>query len=320
MPHGRRGHEAHAEATQAREAVDEGARVDVSDAMAKALDDGLPLTSQTWPSWAVLEPIRRTSTSQKKKKKKRTRRREHANTTSFVASLPHESVPSMALLRMARLHAGCAPSLRGQALVADVLSVRDHVALLHADTCKTVHVPEHEITHAPATHEEGNETAVVRVVGKEGDLDPRSCEEARRLASAWDVLKQAMKHKTKVKGRVLNAVNGGHAVGLAGYVAFLPSSRCRPSTSARLGVLQDFLVLSMNHATKNIVVSEPHASSSPIGAGGRRRFGRDDGSGASNRRRSSPGPRTRSDGRRRDAANTGEERGRYSRTGPGRNL
>mmetsp|Transcript_4204 Transcript_4204/g.26651 ORF Transcript_4204/g.26651 Transcript_4204/m.26651 type:complete len:485 (+) Transcript_4204:2173-3627(+) len=325
VPRGWRGREAHVEATHVRESIVEGAHADGPGATTSSWEDHLPLSSHTWPSWAVLEPIRRTSTNQKKKKKKnkRTGLREHASTSSFVASLPHESVPSLSLLRTARLHAGCAPSLRGQALVADVLSVRDHVALLHADTRKTVHVPEHEISHAPATHTSNavrNETAVVRVVGKEGDLDPRSCEEARRLASAWDVLKQAMKQKTKVKGRVLNAVNGGHAVGLAGYVAFLPSSRCRASTSARLGVLQDFLVLSMNHATKNIVVSEPHASSSPIGASGRRRFGRDDGSGAPNRRRSSPGPRTRSDGRRRDAASTGDERGRYSRTGPGRNL
>jgi len=290
-----------------------------ADAMDR-LDELLPLSPDAWPDWAVLEPIRRTSTN--KKKKKRTKRYQHHTQASFLSSLPHESLPSMSLLRTARTHAGCAPSLRGQALVADVLSVRDHVALLHADTQRTVHVPEHELTHAPTPWQgpSDGETAVVRVVGKQGDLDPRSCEEARRLASAWDVLKEAMRNRTKVKGRVLNAVNGGHAVGLAGYVAFLPSSRCRASTSARLGVLQDFLVLSMNHSTKNVVVAEPHAASSSMGPGGRRRFGRDDGGSAANRRRNAPAPRPRSDGRKRETMSAGEERGRYSKSAPDKNL
>ena len=39
-------------------------------------------------------------------------------------------------------------------------------------------------------------------------------------------LRQAMVTRTPVMGRILNAVNRGYAVGIAGLVCFLPITQC----------------------------------------------------------------------------------------------
>ena len=54
----------------------------------------------------------------------------------------------------------------------------------------------------------------------------------------WEQLKEHHESQTPVKGRVLNAVNGGYAVGFSGLVAFCPFTRysrtrmaCSPDAS-----------------------------------------------------------------------------------------
>jgi len=74
-------------------------------------------------------------------------------------------------------------------------------------------------------------------------------------------LQQAMSEHRLVMGRVLNAVNKGYAVGIAGIVAFLPSSRARLNTIKRIGALQPFYVLSVNQSHGiNVVVADPYPS------------------------------------------------------------
>ena len=68
---------------------------------------------------------------------------------------------------------------------------------------------------------------------------------------------------------MLNEVNAGFAVGLAGYVAFLPLGRSR-TTGTTVGQLRSFEVVSLNKETRNIVVGAVHprdlAHSAPLAA------------------------------------------------------
>ena len=63
-----------------------------------------------------------------------------------------------------------------------------------------------------------------------------------------------MLENTPVMGRVLNPVNGGYSVGLAGIVAFCPISQLDFLTVTKIGVLQPFHVVSMNEAKRNVVL------------------------------------------------------------------
>jgi hypothetical protein len=54
---------------------------------------------------------------------------------------------------------------------------------------------------------------------------------------------------------VLNPVNGGFAVGLAGLVAFLPAGRARQAVAAPAGSLQLFEVVALTDETRNVVLS-----------------------------------------------------------------
>ena len=75
-----------------------------------------------------------------------------------------------------------------------------------------------------------------------------------RTARIWDLLKEAMQTNQPVMGRVLNAVNGGYSVGVAGIVAFCPYSSISFVTASRIGVLQPFHVYSMNEAKRNMLL------------------------------------------------------------------
>ena len=74
--------------------------------------------------------------------------------------------------------------------------------------------------------------------------------------AVWELLKEHHKNQTPVKGRVLNGVNGGHAVGLCGLVAFCPFSKCSVLTASRIGILQPFLIDSLSEERRNIIVSD----------------------------------------------------------------
>jgi hypothetical protein len=58
-----------------------------------------------------------------------------------------------------------------------------------------------------------------------------------------------------LRGRILNPVNAGFAVGLAGLVAFLP--RFKAPHRLRIGQLDWFEVVALNQDTRNVVVGSP---------------------------------------------------------------
>ena len=66
--------------------------------------------------------------------------------------------------------------------------------------------------------------------------------EKDKFARVWEELRQAMFANTPVMGRVLNAVNGGFAVGTAGFVCFCPISQMEFLTATKIGILQPFQV------------------------------------------------------------------------------
>lgn len=60
-----------------------------------------------------------------------------------------------------------------------------------------------------------------------------------------------------VRGRMLNLLSGGWAVGIAGHVAFMPMSHLPLSqgTSKLIGKLLNFKILNMRDDNRNIIVS-----------------------------------------------------------------
>ena len=94
---------------------------------------------------------------------------------------------------------------------------------------------------------------------------------AARSEGAWREIVQHYKLGTHVKGRVLNAVNGGYAVGIAGLVAFLPNQCVRPfrgSPEPPAGELLPFKILGVTESIKNVILVGPMT-------GGARRDARD---------------------------------------------
>lgn len=80
--------------------------------------------------------------------------------------------------------------------------------------------------------------------------------EKDKVAGVWEMVKEAMHTNQPVMGRVLNAVNGGYSVGVAGIVTFCPFSQMSFLTASKVGMLQPFLVTNMNEAKRNIVLQD----------------------------------------------------------------
>ena len=72
---------------------------------------------------------------------------------------------------------------------------------------------------------------------RELDLEVKGLAASKKKERAWRELLEARDNGKSVKGRILNAVNGGYAVGIAGLIAFLPSRAYRgkgePRTAER---------------------------------------------------------------------------------------
>jgi ribosomal protein S1 len=77
----------------------------------------------------------------------------------------------------------------------------------------------------------------------------------------WEELRAAMQATRPVQGRVLNACTGGYAVGVAGYVAFLPFRAASAAVARRIGVLQPFLVARVNEAQRLVVLADVESRS-----------------------------------------------------------
>ena len=85
-----------------------------------------------------------------------------------------------------------------------------------------------------------------------------SREKARR-EEAWEKLEEAFEQTERVSGTIFGRVKGGFTVDLSGAVAFLPGSQVdiRPvrDVSPLMGTPQPFMILKMDRARGNIVVS-----------------------------------------------------------------
>lgn len=92
----------------------------------------------------------------------------------------------------------------------------------------------------------------------EGDMlvSGQQAAQERRFRAVWKELEERMERKLPVKGRVLNQLTGGYAVGVAGLVCFLPAAACHPFTASRIGKLQEFLITGMNKGRNNVVLRD----------------------------------------------------------------
>ena len=130
------------------------------------------------------------------------------------------------------------------------------------------------------------------------DLEVKGLRAERERESIWRELISARDSGSVVKGRLLNAVNGGYAVGIAGLIAFLPMRAYRgrkpPTTveaalreaketgkkpeSPVIGDLLGFKILKMTasgDSYRNIVVSGPLGGGSADRRGEAKRRERD---------------------------------------------
>jgi hypothetical protein len=90
-----------------------------------------------------------------------------------------------------------------------------------------------------------------------GFAPPKSIEKLSRRKLIWAELTKLWRtsSQNRLKGFILNSVNGGYAVAIAGYIAFLPKSLCL-NKKVFIGQWRQFAIISMNPKIANIVVKE----------------------------------------------------------------
>jgi len=96
---------------------------------------------------------------------------------------------------------------------------------------------------------------------------PKSLEQISKRKIIWTEMtklcrtseQNRMKSRSRLDGSlpgfILNSVNGGYAVAIAGYIAFLPKSLCI-TKKVFIGQWRQFAIISMNPKIANIVVKE----------------------------------------------------------------
>ena len=86
---------------------------------------------------------------------------------------------------------------------------------------------------------------------------PKSLQKICRRKLVWTELTKIWRgaQNNRIKGFILNSVNGGHAIALGGHIAFLPKS-LRIERKVYQGEWRMFSILSMNPKIGNIVVKE----------------------------------------------------------------
>ncbi|MEP4377806.1 MAG: 30S ribosomal protein S1 [Alphaproteobacteria bacterium] len=142
-----------------------------------------------------------------------------------------------------------------------VVSVESDFALIDVGLKSEGRVPLKEFAPpgAPAELDVGDkvEVYVERYEDVNGEV-VLSREKARR-EEAWEKLEEAFEQTERVTGTIFGRVKGGFTVDLSGAVAFLPGSQVdiRPvrDVSPLMGTPQPFMILKMDRARGNIVVS-----------------------------------------------------------------
>jgi hypothetical protein len=86
-------------------------------------------------------------------------------------------------------------------------------------------------------------------------LEPSRLTDDSKMKLIWQELSQVQAAGKPVQGRILNACRGGYAVGVAGFVALLPYSKCLPDTAKQIGVLQEFYIMKMDEGKQVMLLS-----------------------------------------------------------------
>ncbi|KAL4436072.1 hypothetical protein ABPG77_005520 [Micractinium sp. CCAP 211/92] len=194
------------------------------------------------------------------------------------AAGPHESSPSETAceLELFRIHnSSLAPVYEGHMIKATVLEISRRTVTLDTGL-KPARVARADLppdcvigsVRPPSAPRKPGQLMVGDVVQvfledagtPEGDFFVSGVQAAvqRRLAAVWNELEERKERGEMVKGRILNAVWSGYAVGVAGIVAFLPASQCTRPTARRIGYSQKFKILDVDRARGSLVLQDPH--------------------------------------------------------------
>lgn len=152
-------------------------------------------------------------------------------------------------------------SFEGSVVEGTVVGVDDEFVTLDVGLKSEGRIPLREFSNAGARAEikigDKVEVFIERMENKDGEAG-LSREKARREES-WVLLERQHKANERVTGIIFGRVKGGFTVDLAGAVAFLPGSQVdiRPvrDVTPLFGTPQPFLILKMDRARGNIVVS-----------------------------------------------------------------
>ncbi|KAG2433035.1 hypothetical protein HXX76_008762 [Chlamydomonas incerta] len=189
-------------------------------------------------------------------------------------------------LRLLSRFNGALPSLRGQTILAKVLSVDPARVVVDTGYNGVAEVPRADVSIAHVHTADG--VAPARPTTSDvrpgdllrlrvdapftpyGDMQLTAVREdsefKRRLA--WGELRRAMEAGQPVSGRVLNDCVGGFAVGVAGFVALLPSAMAARDTTQRVGSLQSFRIMAMDEARRRITLRDAGVAAVGFGRGG----------------------------------------------------
>ena len=207
---------------------------------------------------------------------RRAGRRGAATTTTTTRDA---TAPSTAPTRDDAAHNALMPNVQGKVIATRIVAVDARNGVASALTGIRGAVT-YKLSELDATPRVGDvvEARVTWMNNPAGalDLEVRGLARRRSLERVWRELLRARDAGATVKGRILNAVNGGYAVGIAGMIAFLPArayrGRAPPTTAERaaaeggkvdapvVGELCGFKILKMTSSGenyKNVVVSGP---------------------------------------------------------------
>ncbi len=152
-------------------------------------------------------------------------------------------------------------SFEGTVVEGTVVGVDDEFVTLDVGLKSEGRIPLREFSNGGAAAEikigDKVEVFIERMENKDGEAG-LSREKARREES-WVLLEKQHKANERVTGVIFGRVKGGFTVDLTGAVAFLPGSQVdiRPvrDITPLFGTPQPFLILKMDRARGNIVVS-----------------------------------------------------------------
>ena len=167
-----------------------------------------------------------------------------------------------ALLELFRRSGTSTPGLQGKVVLGTVIpSSRRSDKFVEVDTGfkSPVAMTVEELQRAGCATHVGARVPVtveyLRTPLGEMSVSAERARDTERSELIWEEIRSAHATGGLIKGRVLNPVNGGFAVGLAGLVAFMP--RFKAPHRLRVGHLDWFEVMAVNPDTRNVVVASP---------------------------------------------------------------